>query len=301
MIVHSRKSESDKMQQCPCGKYASKPSEHEGSCAWKKNLNTGKQVKEAPPVKNLIHSKRQGSVETNKSDIFLKHKFLQETNNELKGQNLIKLDYDEKISRAICGEVSKISPTKQSVLPARLQQMAEEHGYEINYRIFSPQALASQMGTVLEMVYEKNFEKENRNNPHVCYVRGDSLSKKIKDVRSHGTVLEREKLREELMYKYKFSKDYVDSVLNCENGEYAIKSIHLPDIIVVDTSTVPATVKCAEMKASGQNDTSSVPENVDKLTGGTRNSAVSPWHGMAVTLKKAILLTATKKLKTMIL
>ena len=39
MIVHSRKSEGGKMKQCPCGKYASKPGEHEGSCAWRNSRN----------------------------------------------------------------------------------------------------------------------------------------------------------------------------------------------------------------------------------------------------------------------
>lgn len=289
------------MKKCPCGKYAVKPGEHDGFCSWKKNLDIWKQMKDASRLKSSIPARGQIDVKPSSSNIASKYDSLQKINSEQKNQNLSRLVYNEDISDSIYGEISKISPTKLSVLPARLEEMAKECGYKINYQLFSSQAIASQMGKVLELVYQKNFEKENFNNPHMQYIAGDSLSKIIKDVRKNGTPLEIEKLREELIYKYKFSEHYVDGVLNRENGKYAIESIHLPDVIVVDTSCTPATVKCAEMKASGQNDTSSVPENVDKLTGGTRNSAVSPWHGMAVTLKKAILLTATKKLKTMIL
>lgn len=59
-------------------------------------------------------------------------------------------------------------------------------------------------------------------------------------------------------------------------------SASMPDVVVIDRDDdgQVSTVSCAEIKASGNNDSSAVPKNLDKLRFDTKNSAVSPWRHM---------------------
>lgn len=73
----------------------------------------------------------------------------------------------------------------------------------------------------------------------------------------------------------------------------SMKSIHFPDIILIDKEN--NTIKIAEVKSSGENDSTSVPGNINKLVEGKNHYAGKAWENTDVLLLKSISIAAAKK------
>jgi hypothetical protein len=234
---------------------------------------------------NLFYNKKQIILEETKNKNSLS---LEEyDNHNLKDT---KMDWNDEIANAVAASMPKISPTVPSMLSKKLIQLSKECNIPIDYDKFSAQALASQMGNVLEVVYEFNIKNMYQDNDNVTYIKGEDISKRIKEMRSSKNNYEILNFKKELKETYEFSDKYISDVLS--NGQNK-KSIHLPDVIMIDKTGEVTKIKCAEMKASGQNDSSSVPENIDKLAYGTRNSAVEAYSGRSdLIIERAIIITA---------
>lgn len=198
--------------------------------------------------------------------------------------------YNEDIARAVASSMPDIKPTMPGVLSQKLKEIADGDNFEIDYSKFSPQAIASQMGSVLENVYEEQM-KSSYHVENVFYYKGEDIAKEINEMRKSGDRIRIEAYKQKLINTLFFSEDYTNKILQVEGIK---KSLHLPDVIVIDLRGSVPKIKCAEMKASGQNDSSSVPENIDKLAFGTRNSAVEAYASNGnIILERAILITAT--------
>ena len=198
--------------------------------------------------------------------------------------------WNSEIVTNITVTLPQIQETVPSILTQTLNKIAQEQSYIIDYSRFSPQALASQMGNILEEVYSQQFNNLYNESRTHFYIKGDSLSKIIKEARKETKTEDKKKVFDLLTKKYLFTEKYANEILDSKLK----KAIHLPDVIQVNRTGKVPIIKCGEMKASGQNDSSSIPENIDKLVYGTRNSAIEAWSGKTdVEVKRAILITAT--------
>ena len=97
-------------------------------------------------------------------------------------------------------------------------------------------------------------------------------------------------LKNKFINEYLFSQEYVDNI-------EAINSIHFPDIVLVDKKN--NIIKITEMKASGENDSTSVPGNINKMTPGRSNYAGAAWEcNKNITVYKSISIAAAKRVET---
>lgn len=247
--------------------------------------HVGRSFVDAPSVVNIPKFNASTFVVSDSIDNMYSQ-FTQDRSEKVREQVEV-LEWDDDIATSVVDSMPDISHTTPGLLANKLYWLSKQNNIYINYDKFSPQALASQMGYVLEAVYEKNFNLVHSGRSDVTYVKGGGLSKRIKETRKSGDLEKIEKLKNEMKSVLLFTDSYVDSVMQVG------QAVHLPDVIVVDRSGGIVNIKCAEMKASGQNDSSSVPENIDKMAYGTRNSAVEPYKGRRdVTIERAILITA---------
>lgn len=148
-------------------------------------------------------------------------------------------------------------------------------------------------GTVLECVYETHLQRKYKDVDGVSYFRGDTIQTRIREARRSKDVQIIEETKRFLQEDLYFSTEYTEAIVAPSNATTKARAIHLPDAIFIDSRNETPIIRCGEMKASGQNDSSSVPENIDKMVFKTRNSAVAPWEGQEnITLRRAILITA---------
>lgn len=206
---------------------------------------------------------------------------------EVEDENPV-LEWNDDVAMSVVNSMPNINHTVPGLLANKLYLLSKQNNIHINYDHFSPQALASQMGNVLESVYEHNFNIVHAADDRMLYVKGGDLGRKIKEIRKSEDLNKIENFKKELKNVLMFTDAYVDRVM------VPGVPVHLPDAIVVDRRGEVVKVKCAEIKASGMNDSSSVPENIDKMAHGTRNSAVEPYKGRNdVELERAVVIAAT--------
>lgn len=94
-------------------------------------------------------------------------------------------------------------------------------------------------------------------------------------------------LRAKLINDYLVSDTYLNTVSH-------LKNFHFPDIVLIDKKN--NVVKCLEVKSSGENDSTSVPGNINKMVAGTNHYAANAWEDTPnITLYKGIAIAAAKR------
>ena len=156
----------------------------------------------------------------------------------------------------------------------------------------SAQELASQLGNTMELVIERNINQDKSFKGSA--VSGGKLESKVKRIQTEFKKSNELNIEEinQICEENHLDKELMKEIIIND------KPVQFPDIIVVNTDkeTGKTVIRVAEMKTSGQNDSSAVPKNIDKMRFDTENSAIQWWkHNEDVELDRAVLLTATRK------
>lgn len=156
----------------------------------------------------------------------------------------------------------------------------------------SAQEIASQIGNTMEHVIERNINQDKSFKGSA--VSGGKLESKVKRIQTEFKKSNELNIEEinQICEENHLDKELMKEIIIND------KPVQFPDIIVVDTDKEngKTVIRVAEMKTSGQNDSSAVPKNIDKMRFDTENSAIQWWkHNEDVELDRAVLLTATRK------
>lgn len=156
----------------------------------------------------------------------------------------------------------------------------------------SAQELASQLGNTMELVIERNINQDTSFKGYA--ISGGKIEAKVKAFQSEFKTTHVIRAQEitKLCEENHLDRELMKEIIIND------KPVQFPDIVVVnaDKENGKTVIRVAEMKTSGQNDSSSVPKNIDKMRFDTENSAIQWWkHNDNVVLNRAILLTATRK------
>lgn len=122
---------------------------------------------------------------------------------------------------------------------------------------FNIHSTLSRIGYKLEAVIVEYCKWLNND---VSVYLGKNIKKLVEEYKKDQDV------RDVLVNDYLISGEYLDNVAS-------LKSFHFPDIVLIDKKN--NVVKCLEVKASGENDSISVPGNIHKMVAGKSHYAAS--------------------------
>lgn len=142
---------------------------------------------------------------------------------------------------------------------------------------YSSQAAASQMGYLLEEFIAKAIEADDKVTGKVYL--GSGITARLKACKAPDGTVDGPAL-DAVVTRFHLDPTRAEEIASGKSpGSRPSQSASMPDVVVIDTdSGGTVTISCTEIKASGNNDSSSVPKNLDKLAFDTKNSAVSPWR-----------------------
>lgn len=112
---------------------------------------------------------------------------------------------------------------------------------------------------------------------------GDNIKNEVREYKK----TQNEEFYEKLIQDYLMSEKYLDDVAN-------LNSFHFPDIVLIDREN--NIIKCLEVKSSGENDSTSVPGNINKMVAGTNHYAATAWEDNEnIVLQKGIAIASAKR------
>lgn len=194
------------------------------------------------------------------------------------------VNYDEELLEGLSSFKIVINNKKTKFISA-FENIYSEQGKPLPYDRISPQSVASKSGYLFERVIVNSLNRDFKDTDRRAYL-GEELSDKIKYFR-YSVKTGKNVSGEMKAFADKYHIAYEDLIGYVTDSK---KKLSLPDVVIVDNET--GIIKTAELKASGDNDSSSVPENLDKMVPNSRNSAVDLWNNTDYKLDKALLIVA---------
>lgn len=208
--------------------------------------------------------------------------------------NYIQQNFDETSTSFINSflPVPEENEKQSTEIVERYKKMRKELLNKAMPEQMSAQTIASQLGNTMELVIEHNLT--NDPNFSGSAIKGKTVETRVKNIRTTYQQTGRidEKEIKELCSTYHVNPSQIRGLVKSK------KSIQFPDIIIIDKddATGKPVVRVTEMKTSGQNDSSAVPKNIDKMRFDTENSAVQAWKdNNNIILERAVSLIATRK------
>lgn len=203
--------------------------------------------------------------------------------------------FDGNADKSIHKVYSKMKETTPTVLMEKFTELALKDKFIIDQSKISSQSIASGMGNISETVYDYQIKKSLIYNPDMYHIHGKEIKNKLTKYFKTKDALEKQEIKDYLLNVCFFNKEYVEKLLKKE------APLSFPDSIFYDTSGDKPIIKAGEMKTSGQNDSTSVPGNIRKLTFGEKGSAIEPWrHKEGIVFERAILIFSTRLSKSQI-
>lgn len=196
------------------------------------------------------------------------------------------IKYDEDLLNGL-NDFQFLESKLKSKIMTVFEKACKDFGIPLPYDTISPQSIASKGGNLAEKYVVLSLTRDFKNSPNKRALLGAVLADEIKEFRREAKAgfLPVAKMKK---FCKKYHTEYKDLLFYVENPG---AKLCLPDVVVINDED--KIIRVAELKLSGDNDSSSVPENLDKLVLNSRNSAIRLWNNSAYTLERGLLIIAS--------